>query len=190
MLFKSLQEHTREKIRWEAFEDWKQARNNLVEYSKELRLEATEVIGNILNKLGLKEKIKTAIGSNDVTEKISDGLSEAIWRGILTGKPVQIDIRKGNSVLTEGRVWLEFYDYEGDWSKGLYLDDVELAKEVRSMCYGAITNLREGVKSDLVQRLTDEVRRMQDRTGELEESLDGLILRPLILRTRCDLCPA
>ena len=95
MIFKALQEHTREKVRWEALEEWKQARNNAAEYSKKLRLEATEVIGNILNNQpGLKEKIKTAIGSNDVTEKISDGVRETIWRGILTGKPEQMHVSK------------------------------------------------------------------------------------------------
>ena len=189
MLFKSLQKHTQEKVRWEALEEWKQARNNVVEYSKELRLEAIEVIGNNLNELGLKGRIKTAIGGNDVTERISDGLREVIWRGILTVKPDQMHVLKGSSVITEGRVWLEFYKGDSDTKLDLN-NDVELAKEVLTMCRRAVANLREGIKSDLVQRLTDEVRRMQDRTGELEESLDGLILRPMILRTRCDLCPA
>jgi len=49
MLLKSLQYHTREKVRWEVLDEWKQAWNNAVDYSKELRLEITEVIGNILN---------------------------------------------------------------------------------------------------------------------------------------------
>ena len=190
MLFKSLQEHTREKVRWEALEDWKQARNNAVQYSKELRLEATEVIRNNLNNcLGLEKRIKTTIGANDVTEKISDGVRETIWRGILTGKPDQMHVLKGSSVITEGRVWLEFYEGDSDTKLDLN-NDVELAKEALSICRRVVTNLREGTKSDLVQRLTDEVRRMQDTTEELEESLDGLILRPMILRTRCDLCPA
>lgn len=72
----------------------------------------------------------------------------------------------------------------------LDLNDLELAKETLNMCRQVVANLREGTKSDLVQRLTDKVRRMQDRTEELEKSLDRLILRPVILRTRCDLCPA
>jgi hypothetical protein len=58
------------------------------------------------------------------------------------------------------------------------------------VCRWAVNNLRKGEKSDLVWRLADEVRRMQDRTRELEESLDGLLLRPMILRTRYELCPA
>ncbi len=188
MLFESLKQHSREKVRWQALEDWIQAWNKALEYAKELRMETTEVIGDILNNQpGLNERIKAVIGGNDVTEKISDGLSEAIWRGILTGKPGQMHVLQGGSVITEWHVWLEFY--EGDSDTKLDLNDLELAKEVLSMCRRAVTNLREGTKSDLVQRLTDEVSQIQDRTRELGESLDGLILRPMILRTRCDLCP-
>ena len=189
MLFKSLQDHTREKVRWETLEEWKQARNNTVKYSEELRLEATNLIGKILNNQpDLKKRIETAIGGNDIAEKIADGVRENIWRGILARKPEPLHVLKGASVVAEGRVWLEFY--HGDSDTKLDLGDVELAKEVLSMCRQVATNLWEGTQSDMVRRLTDEVRRMQDTTKELEESLDGLILRPIILRTACDLCPA
>ena len=189
MIFKALQEHTREKVRWEALEEWKQARNNAAEYSRKLRMEATEVIGNILNNQSdLKERIKTIVRDNDVTEKISDGVIENIWRGILTGKPEQMHVLKGSSIMTEGRVWLEFY--KGDSDTRLDLNDVKLAKDVLNVCRWAANNLQKGNKSDLVRSLADEVHRMQDRTEELEESLDGLLLRPMILRTRCELCPA
>jgi len=189
MIFKALQEHTREKVRWEALEEWKQARNNAAKYSKKLQLEAKEVIGNILNdQPGLKERIKTIIMGNDVTEKISDGVIENIWRGILTGKPEQMHVLKGSSIMTEGRVWLEFY--KGDSDTRLDLNDVKLAKDVLNVCRWAANNLQKGNKSDLVQRLAEEVHRMKDKTEELEASLDELLLRPMILRTRCELCPA
>jgi DNA invertase Pin-like site-specific DNA recombinase len=189
MIFKALQEHTREKVRWEALEEWKQARNNTAEYSKKLRSEATEVIGNILNnQLNLKKKIKTVITSNDIAQKLSDGVSENIWRGILTGKTEQMCVVKGSSILTEGRVWIKFY--KGDPDMGLDLKDVALAKEILDMCRRAAINLRRGTKSDLVRRLAHEVRLMHDRTKELEVSLDRLLLLPMILHTRCELCPA
>jgi hypothetical protein len=189
MIFKALQEHTRESVRWEALEEWKQARNNTAKYSKKLRLETREVVRNILNnKPGLKEKVKTAIGSNDVIEKISDGLLENIWRGILTGEPEKLHIWKGTSLRNKGRVELQFYA-DDSYTK-LDLNDVDLAKEVLGACHWAVSNLQAGDKSDLVQKLADEVSQMQDRFQEFEESLDELVLRPIILRTRCELCPA
>lgn len=189
MLLKSLQDHTRGKVRWEALEEWKQSRNNAVQYSKELQLKATEVIRNSLNNcLGLEKRIKTAIGDNDVIERIVGGVIENIWRGILTGNQEEIHVVKGGSAIKEWQVWLEFY--RSDSEPCLFLNDVELAKEVLSICRQVVTNLREGTESDLVRKLTDDVSRMQARTKELEESLDELVLRPMILHTRCDLCPA
>jgi hypothetical protein len=188
MVFKALQEHTREKVRWEALEEWKQARNKAAEYSRKLQMEATEVIGNILNSQSdLKERMKTIIRGNDVTEKISDGVIENIWRGILTGKPEQMHVWEGTSLVNKGRVELRFC--KGDSGTKLDLNDVKLAKDVLKVCRWAANNLQKGNKSDLVRSLADEVHRMQDSTEELEESLDGLLLRPMILRTRCDLCP-
>ena len=189
MLLESLRDHTREKVRWEALEEWKQSWNNAIQYSKELRLKATEIIRNNLNNcLGLEKRIEIVIGDRDAVEKIADGIIEHIWRGILTGKTDQIHVVKGISLFTEGQVWLEFY--ESDSETRLYLNDIELAKEVWSICCQVVTNLREGTESDLVWKLTDEVSQIQARTKELEESLDELRLRPIILRTRCDLCPA
>jgi len=189
MVFKALQEHTREKVRWEAFEEWKQARNNAVEYSKKLHLEAKEVIGNILNSQpDLRKRMKVISRGNNVIEAISDGVIENIWRGILAGKPEQMHVWEGTSLVNKGHVELRFY--KDDTDTRLDLNDVKLAKDVLKVCRWAADNLQKGNKSDLVEKLEDEVHRMQDRTEELEESLDGLLLRPMILRTRCDLCPA
>ena len=189
MLLKSLQDHTRGKIQWEALEEWKQSRNNAVQYSKELRLRATEVVSDNLDSCpGLRKRIETAIGDNDFVERITDGAMENIWRGILTGGQEQIHAVKGASVIKEGLVWLEFY--ERDSESCLFLNDEELAEEVLSICRQVVTNLREGTESDLVRKLTDHVSRMQTRARELEERLDELVLRPIILHTRCDLCPA
>jgi hypothetical protein len=189
MIFKALQEHTRGKVRWEALEEWKQARNNAVEYSKKLRLEAKEIIKNILNNQpDLEKRMKTIIRGNEVIEKISDGVTENIWRGILAGKPEEVHVWEGTSLVSKGRVELRFY--KGDSDTRLELNDTKLAKDVLKVCRWAANNLQEGNKSDLVRKLTDEVHRMQDRTEELKVGLDELLLRPIILRTRCDLCPA
>jgi len=189
MLFKSLKEHTRGRVRWQALDEWKEARDSASGHSRELRSEATEIVANILNSSpDLKARVMVAIAGGDVTRRISNGLMEAMWRGVSTGNQEQIRAMIGASAVTEGQVWLEFY--EGDSETRLLLNDVELAKEVLSVCHWADGNLRRGLKSELVQRLTDDVCQMQARAKELEESLDELPLRPMILRTRCDLCPA
>jgi hypothetical protein len=188
MLFKSLQEHTQGKVSWEALEDWKKARNNSEEYARDLKLEAIRVIKNTLkNQRVLQERIRAVIGVKDVSEKMADGVREAIWRSILTDKPDKMGVLKGTSVVNEGRVWLAFY--EGDVDTEIDFNDVELAKEVLSVCRLAVESLREKIGANLLQRLTDEVRHMQDSIRELEDSLDRLVLRPMLLRTQCNLCP-
>lgn len=42
----------------------------------------------------------------------------------------------------------------------------------------------------MVESLRNEVRKMEKATGELREMLNPVKLRPMILRTRCELCPA
>jgi hypothetical protein len=189
LLFKSLKEHTRGAVRWQALDEWKEARDSAIGHSRELQSEAAGIVKNILNSdPDLSDRVIVAIRGGDVTGKISNGLMEAMWRGILTGKGEQVRAIKGTSALTEGQAWLEFYT--GDSETRLLLNDVELVKEVLNVCHWADNNLRTGLKSELVQRLTDGVCQMQARARELEESLDELVLRPMILRTRCDLCPA
>ena len=189
MLFKSLQEHTRDKVRWQALEEWKDARNNAAKHSRELQKEARGIVANILNsESDLKHMATTAIAGSDIIKEISNGLMEAMWCGILTGNQEQVHIMKGSSAITEGKVWVKFSKCDSETC--LFLDDVELAKRVLRIYHWADSNLRKGPKSDVVQKLIDEMCKMQARIKELEESLDELLLRPMILRTRCDLCPA
>jgi len=62
--------------------------------------------------------------------------------------------------------------------------NMSLAKKVAHTCDLAYDNLRKG---DMVQRLYREVRKMKKAGEELYEALNPVKLRPMILRTRCDL---
>jgi len=195
-LLECLQQHTREKIRWEALEQWKLSRNNALEYAKVLRSKAAEIIKlDLRERSGLENRIKGAVGSDDVIARMADGIVGNIWRATLTEKPDQIHVVKGVSLFTEGQVWLEFH--EGDSETKLYLNELNLAREVRDLCRRLARTLQEEVMISLpnttecnpVQELSAEVREMRSRVKELEESLDRLTLRPILLWTRCDLCP-
>lgn len=79
MLFKSLQEHTRGKVRWQALEEWKDVRNNAVKHSRELRTEATGIVANILDSQpDLKHRATIAVAGVDIIKEISNGLMEAM----------------------------------------------------------------------------------------------------------------
>ena len=187
MLLQSLQDHTQEKVRWEALEEWKRSRDSAVCSVGELRLKAVEAVQENLNRCpGLENTIKIEVRSDDIVTKLADGLVQNIWRGILTGTLEHLHVKQ--APLREGELWLEFD--ERDSQTRFHLSDVDLAKEVCSMCRQTVADLREETEADLIPRLAHDVSQMRSTSTELQRSLDELVLRPVILHTRCDLCPA
>jgi hypothetical protein len=45
------------------------------------------------------------------------------------------------------------------------------------------------LKSDLIQKMKEEVSKMQENASQFEAVLNPLVLRPIILNTQCDICP-
>lgn len=187
MRFRSLQDHTREKVRWQALEEWMQAWDTCVEIQTQLQAEARKIVANILNnqKPEVKDKIEKSNGEKDIIEDMISGVAETVWRGILAGKPEE----GYNLVRTRPEGEEATLVLFGDQTSivSVRLTDKDLVEEVAGVCVWAAQNLCKG---DLVQRPADFIHTMQARVSELEIMLDPLILRPLILRTRCELCPA
>ena len=123
-------------------------------------------------------------------KRIAEAVLKEIWQAIREGKldkeghrfetvsghmgsPQDIDIkvksRRGETVLT----------FIGIANKSL-------AEKVTGICNLVANNLRKG---DIVQQLDDEADKMKEASDELREMLNPVKLRPMILRTRCDLCP-
>ena len=187
MLLESLKTHTRERVRWQAIEDWKQAWNACFRVLESLRADAKEIVGNILNnqKPNIRDNIEKGNGGKNIVEEMIRGVVEASWRSMLEGKP------------EEGYNLVRTREEGEDATLVLFGDPASitmvritskgLAEEVERICKWATKNLCKG---DLVQQSADLVKTMQTRASEIEVMLDPLMLRPLILRTRCDLCPA
>ena len=110
---------------------------------------------------------------------------EVVWRGIITGKADEVHVFKGTSLTSKGKVALRFQQN----SDGLRIDDLALATIMLSVCKWTIKNLRTD-RSGTIKSLRDEVGIMRASYDDLEDSLNELVLRPIILQTRCKLCPA
>lgn len=187
-LFQSLLEHTQEKIDWQLLEDWKQAKVDFNNRIKTLHSEAREIMINILSQreyTDVKTAIKKQLKGEVSIDKLTDGVIEVVWRGILTGRPDEIHIFKGTSLINKGRVELRFHPN----ITGLRINDLALARKMLSVCKWALKNLRTD-KSGSIKSLRDEVSIMRAKYDDLEDSLNELVLRPIILQTRCKLCPA
>jgi len=186
MLFKSLQSHTRQEVHWEALEEWKQAWNACIKALNGLRTEASEVVENILNqKPNLKNKVQKGSGKKDAVKRMMKGVLATIWSNTLVG-----NLDQGTAfarTILHGQGATEVTFGERDLTVGLIFTEKDLAEEVTGVCNWAAQNL---CIRDTVQRVANEVCTMQTRIDELEVMLDPLVLRPLLVRTRCDLCPA
>ncbi len=194
LIFESLKVHTREEIRWDDILDnrWGRARDNCAKIVPKLREETSKVVNNFLNQerqADFLQSIKEGSGEDDPAERIAGAVFREIWRAIVQDK----------------------LDEEGPWFKTvLYRDtppqkindvrcrdetvlklldktDNSVAKKVTRICNLAVNNLCKG---DMPRKLRNEVCDMEKASEELREMLNPVKLTPMILRTRCDLCPA
>ncbi len=187
LLFECLKVHTHEKIRWEDILDnrWKKARDNCAKIVPGLREETSKVVNNFLNQetnllLRVKEE---SLERGNAVEQMAKAVFSAIWQDILEDKPDQIFVRMPSDSGRQGIVKVKDETF-------LIFNDTRLAEKVIHSSNLAVNNLRKGEKSHIVKSLQDEVRTMEKATEELREMLNPVKLTPMILRTRCDLCPA
>ena len=194
LLFKSLRDHTERKVPWQVLDIWKGSRNSCVEDIEKMRKEISEVFTNILNqKSMIKEKLDKGYMNSGVTENIKNGILIHMWLNGVMGKNSQVTAMKGVSLTKEGTGWVVFHENAPGETKVTFDregpgDNELLAKEVADVSKWAIKNLLRG-KEDLIEKVKKEVYKMQESTDRLEATLNPLVLRPIILNTRCDICP-
>jgi len=195
LLFQSLQDHIRgEEGRWSALERWKEACNNSAKVLDKLRKESRVVVTNYLKleqETNLSQIIKEESKERNPVERMAEVALNAIWRDILEDKLgqnlVQMMLGGGGSQCMVRVGYETFFLFNAPTDTTL---DTTLAQKVTHICNLAVTNLEKGEKSDMVKLLQNEVRIMKKASEELREMLNPVRLRPVILRTRCDLCPA
>ena len=189
LLFESLQNHTRQQVRWEALDEWKRAWNNCFEALPKLNQEARQTIVNFLNQeSGSIGRIEAGCESKGVLDWMVKAVMNLTWYVILHGNlngpfPQVHFISVENQVTKTTILAVEETD-------GLGFPDAKLGEYVKKICNQTVYNLCKADQSAVVESLVNKVNTMKKAADELEEALETLKLRPLILRTRCDLCPA
>ena len=191
LLFQSLQDHIRgEEGRWSALERWKQACDNSAKVLDKLRKESRVVVTNFLKlerETNLLQMIEEKSHGRNPVERIAETVLKAIWRDILEDKLgqnlVQMMLEGGGSQCMVRVGYETFFLFNAP-------TDTTLAQKITHICNLAVSNLEKGEKSDMVKVLQNEVRIMKKASEELREMLNPVKLIPMILRTRCSLCPA
>ncbi len=181
-LFESLKAHTYGEVHWQALDEWEQAWDMNREALIKLGEEANELPNMLEPKLA--KRIVEGSRNKDSLKLMVEGVLHVVWKdGILTkpdqGFPVVEALQRGEFTdVTFGKHRL---------SLGLIFTEADLAEEVAKACKRPAENLCEGETALAVAK---QVNVMEERIKELEEMLDPLRLRPLILSTQCKLCPA
>ena len=184
MLFRSLYDHTGGVVRWEALDEWKSAWNRCVATLALLRKQGRELLDNYLRQEPrLKEKVDMGAGATDALELMLGGLLWAVWQAIRTGK-----YKDGYPLFraSEGSGFVEVTTSEGTPALRLKFSEHAPAAKAATVCTNAARTL---CSRDTGVQLDRELASLQKIIDEIEEMLDPLVLRPLILKTRCELCP-
>jgi hypothetical protein len=186
-------------VRWETLKEWERARGNCKRVLDKLREGNRAVVSNSLNQeraTNLLQRVKKESREDDPVKRVAEVVLRQIWGAtigdkldeegplfetVLRGKgiPQEINVKSRQEINVKSRDETIF-TFFGDTNKSL-------AERVTHICNLVAHNLR---KRDMVQQLHNEVHRMKKASDELHDMLNPVKLRPMILRTRCDLCPA
>ncbi len=177
MLLKSLEYHTREKVHWQLLEQWEKAWNDCTDHLNNYESEVDTVASNITDKdahlietINDQTKQKTA---EIMAQVVLDVIWQKITNGTLDPESPGIDI--------------SFNLVDRMVTRHIKKDLFKRLGEIMSQVAETFCIER---KEDIIQPLLDTISRLNEVISVLEEMLNPLVLRPLILRTRCDLCPA
>ncbi len=190
LLLDSLKEHTQGQLQWQALDEWKNEWNRAIEIQSQIRTNAQQLAQLILG--GQRKDIKRRIGEeankDTILRDMIDGVYEAVWRSVQEETPEDADtFIHINQFGGDKKVLYSLYFGKEESITKINLGDINLAQDVHEVCAQAARSIG---KSDIAGQLLDIKRRLAAKTLEFEMMLDAVRLRPLILRTRCDLCPA
>lgn len=184
LLFQSLKTHTRGKVRWRALDEWKSnwdsCKLDLEELEKDIRLGVRETLTSLEDLKIINDKA----GSVEVIDKIVEGLYRLMRQSLLAGLP-------GFSMDTSSGA--QRAKVTGGPASHHNIKDLQIpvtdSKSLKLLCRILNATIEELYSGDRVGQIQNSLTKARKAALELEESLNPLVLNPLILVTRCDLCP-
>ena len=159
-IYEALRVHTRESVPWDKMEYWKRQWNNCVKDLEKLKSK---------RKSELFQDYSSPMTDLDI-QFIADCVWEQVWiwisEGVLDSTADDISTRMNESLSRNG---------------------VELPLDMKKICAEQVGCL---LKEDEAGFVKLSICGLREAAQKLDEALDKIKLRPALLRTRCDLCPA
>jgi len=186
LLFESLKEHTAEKMRWDLLTDWMEGWDTCHRVFPGLMTLTGEVIGTTFNGLpGFDEWFVTGREQSRPLEILKEGILDVLWKAIVAG-----EVNAAADSIQSEKVELnkeEILRITVGLQNLFQRDNREMDPSVTSYCRGVIDVLWD---TGEVKEIRRAVEKMEGVVGALEGVLEREMVRPLILRTRCRICPA
>ncbi len=170
-LFRALREHTARDVNWDIFESWKTSWNSCVRNVPHLEKEAETIISHYPNRRQRLEQLSEL-------DRLYD----------------EDNMKKVIPVIIVG-TWQETVDTLGIPAEGEPLDadrkhEVLVSATDPDFLINLIhSTIKKLSRSETIIKAIGKAIETKKVADELEEMLDPLLLRPIITRTRCFLCP-
>ncbi|MFC1985432.1 hypothetical protein ACFLWC_00385 [Chloroflexota bacterium] len=186
LLLESLKEHTADKFRWDLLDSWMQGWDTCYRVFPGVRNLIGEVIGNTFRPFpGLNEWFVINNKDRKAVDILEEGIQDVLWKGIVAGEvETATGMVYGKSIdLME----VEVLQIAIGARTLVQKENREMAPSFVDLCHGIIKELWGAGR---VKEVRKAVEKMQSVIEEMEAVLEPLVLRPQILHTRCQLCPA
>jgi hypothetical protein len=186
LLLDALKQHSADIFDWRSLDDWKEGWNTCHRVFPGVEKLISEEINTTFSRFPDMDRWFT-INSKErkPLDIIREGIQDALWQGIVTGEVVE-----AVAMISDKSI-----EFKGAEVIGITIGKRPLyQKENRDMDPSVVDLCRDVIKdlweSAEVQEVAAAVKKMQAVVEEMEAVLEPLVLRPQILRTRCNLCPA
>lgn len=185
LLHKSIMEHTQGTVRWEAIEEWKESYDDCKRLLPELKHQFDRILRDTLGDIpGLEERFILTRGLGNPMERLIEEMMKVLWKGILVGSIAGATDLLGDKTIShqDREVTLVTIGEKNV----LQIDEVLMERDFIDICRDAI---RKAWNTSVCREMVAGIGRMQEVRQELEAVLEPLMLRPLILKSKCFICP-
>lgn len=186
LVLEALKQHSADKFRWDSLDGWMEAWDTCYRVFPDIGPLIDSVISQTFDQFPeLDEWFVIKSKDHRPLDILEEGIQDVLWKGIVAGEVgTAINMIYGESVeLAEEEVLQITVGIRSLQQR----ENREMVPSFVDLCHGVIKDLWDSGEVKEVRRV---VEKMQSIAGELEAVMEPLVLRPLILHTRCKLCPA
>lgn len=184
LLFESLKEHTRGKIRWEAFDEWQTGWDDCLDALRQLRSDIRLKINEKMESEGTSGSLASFFGEQ-AKPRMEEEMVRLVWRSLVDRYFGQISGGFDNIEISR-----RFAGYLTGDDTGEPVIPADYPGMVKSAVMDIVTSLvKDSGSIKLIRQLNQGLENISKAYLELEEKLNPMVLRPLLLSTRCRLCP-